>query len=81
MVESCEDPAINVLQKVFHHDQFKENQRDVVNSLLQNNDTLAIIPTGGGKTICYWLPGVMNNGVTVVVTPLIALLNDQVTKY
>ena len=80
MVQTCEDPALAVLQKVFKHEQFRENQRDVVNSLLHNNDSLSIIPTGGGKTICYWLPGIMNTGVTVVVTPLIALLNDQVSK-
>ena len=80
MAEPCEDPPLDVLRKVFRHNEFKDNQRGVINSLLQNKDTLAIIPTGGGKTICYWIPGIVNDGVTVVITPLIALLNDQVAK-
>ena len=75
-----EDPSLNVLQKVFGHNQFKDNQRDVINSLLQNKDTVTIIPTGGGKSICYWVVGIVSEGVTVVITPLIALLNDQVSK-
>ena len=78
--ETSEDPSLEILQKVFHHDQFTGNQREVVQSLLNDQDTLAIIPTGGGKTMCYWIPGIVTKGVTVVITPLLALLNDQVSK-
>ena len=78
--ETSEDPSLEILQKVFHHDQFKGNQREVVQSLLNDQDTLAIIPTGGGKSMCYWIPGIVTKGVKVVITPLLALLSDQVSK-
>ena len=80
IVKTSEDRALEILQKVFNHDQFKGTQREVVKSLLEDKDTLAIIPTGGGKSMCFWIPGIVNEGVTVVITPLLALLNDQVSK-
>ncbi len=49
--------------------------------MLTNKDTLSVIPTGGGKSLCYWIPGIINAGVTVVINPLIALMNDQVGKF
>ena len=54
-VQPCEDPALGVRQKIFHHDQFNGIWRDVVHSISQNNDTPAIIPIGCGKTISYLL--------------------------
>ena len=57
-----------------------DNQKDVIETLLQDKDVLAVIPTGGGKSLCYWIPGIISKGVTVVVPLLIALLNDQVSK-
>jgi RecQ family ATP-dependent DNA helicase len=79
-METLEDPVLCVLQKVFNHQTFRDNQKDVIETLLQDKDVLAVIPTGGGKSLCYWIPGIISKGVTVVVTPLIALLNDQVSK-
>ena len=64
----------------FHHKTFRGKQREVVTYLTSNNDILAVIPTGGGKSICYWTAGLVSSGVTVVITPLIALMNDQVSK-
>ena len=55
--KTSEDPALEILRKVFNHDQFKGIQREVVKSLLEDKDTLAIIPTGGGKTVCFWIIG------------------------
>ena len=52
----------------------------MVTYLTSNNDILAIIPTDGGKSVCYWTAGLVSSGVTVVITPLIALMNDQVSK-
>lgn len=75
-----DNPAQDILQKVFHYSTFRGNQQEVVQSILQNKDVLTIISTGGGKTLCYWIPGIINDGVTVVITPLVALLNDQVRK-
>ena len=78
--KTSEDPALEILQKVFSHDHCKGIQREVVKSLLEDKDTLAIIPTGGGISMCFWILGIVNEGVTVVITPLLPLLNDQVSK-
>ena len=78
--ESSDDPALNVLQKVFHYHNFRSNQKDIIDTILKDKDVLAIMATGGGKSLCYWVPGIIIEGVTVVITPLIALLNDQVSK-
>ena len=53
-------------------------QEEIIESVLQNNDTLALLPTGGGKSICFQVPGMMREGTCLVVTPLIALMNDQI---
>lgn len=66
------------LQRHFGHDDFRAGQRPVVEAVLAGRDTLAIMPTGQGKSICYQLPAVMLDGVTLVVSPLIALMKDQV---
>ena len=67
--KSCEeDLPQSVLQNIFHHNNFKTNQKEIINSLITNKDTLSVIPTGGGKFLCYWIPGVINAGVTVVIT-------------
>ena len=55
-------------------------QRQVIDQIASNKDTLTIMPTGGAKSICYWVPCLAGMGVTVVITPLVALLNDQVAK-
>ncbi|XP_028417784.1 ATP-dependent DNA helicase Q-like 4B [Dendronephthya gigantea] len=55
-------------------------QKEVIDQILSDKDILTIMPTGGGKSICYWIPGLARIGVTVVITPLVALLNDQVAK-
>lgn len=60
--------------------QFKPGQREVVESVLAGRDTLAILPTGGGKSLCYQLPSLLLPGVTLVVSPLIALIRDQVAR-
>lgn len=66
------------LKKFFGFDQFKGNQAEVVESVLSGNDTFVIMPTGGGKSLCYQLPALMQEGTAVVVSPLIALMKNQV---
>ncbi len=66
------------LQHFFGYDQFRLTQLPVIESVLSGSDTLAIMPTGGGKSICYQLPAMLLPGITIVVSPLIALMKDQV---
>ncbi|MFM8983575.1 MAG: RecQ family ATP-dependent DNA helicase, partial [Spartobacteria bacterium] len=66
------------LQRHFGHAGFREGQRRVIETLLEGRHALAIFPTGAGKSLCYQLPAVLLDGLTVVVSPLIALMKDQV---
>ena len=67
-----------ILNKVWGHSCFRDGQKDVIDSVLSKNDTLAIMPTGAGKSLCYQLPALVFEGLTVVISPLISLMKDQV---
>ena len=67
-----------LLEQVFGYPEFRAQQRAIINSVMAGNDALVIMPTGGGKSLCYQLPGLALNGVAIVVSPLIALMADQV---
>lgn len=70
--------ATELLASVFGFDAFRPGQADIVDAVVQGRNTLAIMPTGGGKSLCFQLPALMRDGVTVVISPLIALMRDQV---
>lgn len=69
-----------VLRDVFHLEEFRPGQSEVVEAQMQGRDVLAVAPTGSGKSLSYWVPAILGDGLTVVVSPLIALMKDQVDR-
>ena len=67
-----------LLRDIFGFDQFRAGQQDIVEAVCVGKNVLAIMPTGGGKSLCYQLPALVRDGLTVVISPLIALMRDQV---
>ena len=63
-----------ILKKVFGFDSFKGNQEAIIQNILEDKDTFVIMPTGGGKSLCYQLPALIKNGTAIIVSPLIALM-------
>jgi ATP-dependent DNA helicase RecQ len=71
-------PLQSTLKKFFGFEKFKGNQEKIINSILNGEDTFVIMPTGGGKSLCYQLPAVISEGTAIIVSPLIALMKNQV---
>lgn len=70
--------ALDILQTIYGYDQFRGQQREIVETVIQGNDALVLMPTGGGKSLCYQIPALVRHGTGVIVSPLIALMQDQV---
>ena len=69
---------LKILQKYWKHDQFRSLQKEIIDSVLSGQDTFALLPTGGGKSICFQVPALMKDGICLVISPLVALMKDQV---
>ena len=70
--------AEHTLRKFWGFEAFRPSQESVISSVLDHNDTLALLPTGGGKSLCFQVPAMVNEGICIVISPLIALMQDQV---
>ena len=71
---------LETLKKTFGYSAFRSLQQEIIQSSLEGRDVFALLPTGGGKSLCFQLPALLRQGLTVVVSPLIALMKDQVDQ-
>jgi ATP-dependent DNA helicase RecQ len=72
--------ALAILQKYWKHDTFRSPQDEIINSVLDGKDTFGLMPTGGGKSVCFQIPALMKDGICLVISPLVALMKDQVQR-
>jgi len=70
--------ALEILKKYWNHNSFRESQEKIINTVLENNNTIVLLPTGGGKSVCFQIPALLKDGICIVISPLIALMQDQV---
>ena len=70
--------ALQILNDVFGYNSFRSGQEEIINSILNKNNILAVMPTGAGKSLCYQIPALIFSRGTIVVSPLVALMDDQI---
>ena len=72
--------SLELLQKYWQHNAFRDLQENIINSVIEGHDTVAILPTGGGKSLCFQIPALLKDGICLVISPLVALMKDQVSN-
>jgi ATP-dependent DNA helicase RecQ len=70
--------ALEILNSLYGYDSFRGHQADIIEHVTQGNNALVLMPTGGGKSLCYQIPSLLRDGVGIIISPLIALMQDQV---
>lgn len=74
------DSPEKIIEKYWGFTSFRTPQKEIINGVLEKRDAIALLPTGGGKSICFQIPALMQEGVCIVISPLIALMQDQVSN-
>lgn len=74
------ETPLSILNRYWKHNQFRPLQEDIIQASLDGKDVLALLPTGGGKSVCFQVPALIKDGLCIVITPLIALMKDQVEQ-